>query len=170
MCRRLANTATVVCLLLSAAVGWIWIKAPSEREQLHILRVGTPDKYCFVAASMGQIQLTRLVPLPAPVVTPAEWARWRSEYRPDERFRWSGFSFDVVATGYRGVPMTSTAYVVGVPNWAILLVLLLVPAHRAIAATRRRRLQKAGCCFKCGYDLRASPDRCRAASWARRAR
>ncbi len=46
------------------------------------------------------------------------------------------------------------------PQWPLLIPFLLLPAWRAIQFIRSRRLKKAGCCAVCGYDLRASPERC----------
>jgi hypothetical protein len=36
----------------------------------------------------------------------------------------------------------------------------LLPAAWIVLVLHRRRATKPGCCAKCGYDLRASPDRC----------
>jgi hypothetical protein len=50
-----------------------------------------------------------------------------------------------------------------VPYWMITTLTLIVPAVRAEAwrrDRRRRRRQKRGQCSRCGYDLRATPDRC----------
>jgi len=48
------------------------------------------------------------------------------------------------------------------PCWLLSLSTALWPlASRLIRRrSRGRRLARAGCCAKCGYDLRASPDRC----------
>jgi hypothetical protein len=54
-----------------------------------------------------------------------------------------------------------TYEVVAVPDWAILLLGLILPT-RFLAAPMRRRYRRAhaGYCANCGYDLRATPDRC----------
>src|SRR6476660_2193830 len=58
---------------------------------------------------------------------------------------------------------TMSARRVGIPWWFLMLVCGALPAlwltRRArIARTHRRRM--AGLCSRCGYDLRATPDRC----------
>jgi hypothetical protein len=49
--------------------------------------------------------------------------------------------------------------VVMVADWLLVCLLAVLPAAWLIAYLRRRR-RHAGCCPGCGYDLRATPDRC----------
>jgi hypothetical protein len=44
--------------------------------------------------------------------------------------------------------------------WPLTFLLAIAPATRVIAEFRRRRRLAAGHCTSCGYDLRATPDRC----------
>jgi hypothetical protein len=50
------------------------------------------------------------------------------------------------------------------PMWCLSIIFALLPAARfrgaIIKATRGRRRQSRGLCVICGYDLRATPDRC----------
>jgi hypothetical protein len=50
--------------------------------------------------------------------------------------------------------------VLAVPYWAMLTLAAILPAAwlRGLLILQRRRAT--GCCERCGYDLRASPDRC----------
>jgi len=50
--------------------------------------------------------------------------------------------------------------VVGVRLAGLIVLASLVPAVWAFLFIRRRRARKVGCCRTCGYDLRASPERC----------
>ena len=48
----------------------------------------------------------------------------------------------------------------GAPAWAVCLVLALLPAGWVVRWRRGRLRRRAGLCLKCGYDLRATPERC----------
>jgi hypothetical protein len=72
----------------------------------------------------------------------------------------SGFG----ATGNRPTPRTpQTLWVIDLPYWSVALVSGVLPLT-AMMRLRRTRLHKsraaAGCCAACGYDVRASSDRC----------
>ncbi len=47
-----------------------------------------------------------------------------------------------------------------VPHWSVTLLFAIAPALRLRGAIRSRRRHRAGRCPTCGYDLRATPDRC----------
>jgi hypothetical protein len=47
-----------------------------------------------------------------------------------------------------------------VPLWAFVAMFAILPAVWHTALARRQMRRMAGCCLKCGYDLRATPDRC----------
>jgi hypothetical protein len=52
---------------------------------------------------------------------------------------------------------------ISIPHWVFLILLLILPAlqcHRILANNRRRRRIRDGRCVHCGYDIRATPDRC----------
>lgn len=46
------------------------------------------------------------------------------------------------------------------PHWFIILVAAMLPAWLLRRAILRRRWRSKGLCRQCGYDLRASPERC----------
>ena len=98
---------------------------------------------------------------------------WRAQARRGVRFRndktWYGrlgFGFDSAGTtvagngssGYaRGGASIRTLYV---PYWSVALVTAVLPLTKLRYAWRRRRRRKTGLCPVCGYDLRATPERC----------
>ncbi len=47
-----------------------------------------------------------------------------------------------------------------VPAWSVLIITLVLPVSRGVGWYRQRRKPREGCCKKCGYDLRATPERC----------
>ena len=61
----------------------------------------------------------------------------------------------------RGLPFTSVpTRDVAVPHWLPALLLSLAPARRLVRRLQCRRRARAGLCPRCGYDLRATRDRC----------
>jgi hypothetical protein len=47
-----------------------------------------------------------------------------------------------------------------VPFWFLTLLFSLLPVRHFRATLRSNRWRRAGCCPTCGYDLRASPEKC----------
>jgi hypothetical protein len=77
-------------------------------------------------------------------------------------FKWCRGSIDGAKTGVfrRGSKAWLEAVV---PLWSLALMTSLLPAVRVAAGVRRRRARRAlaaGVCRHCGYDLRATPNRC----------
>jgi hypothetical protein len=50
--------------------------------------------------------------------------------------------------------------IAGVPYWMILMCAVMPVAARAAGLRRRKAMRQKGFCRVCGYDLRATPDRC----------
>jgi hypothetical protein len=84
--------------------------------------------------------------------------RERPEYRggdpADVLFRrWGARYYRVTSDGMRRWNLV-------VPYWAIAAAAAVLPAALAVRAMRARRRSLSGLCAECGYDLRATPDRC----------
>ncbi|HSI35351.1 MAG TPA: hypothetical protein VK986_17355 [Tepidisphaeraceae bacterium] len=56
--------------------------------------------------------------------------------------------------------ITFPTWSVVAPHWLLAAVFAILPAGRAIAWRRRRNSRAPGHCRHCGYDLRATPERC----------
>ena len=51
-------------------------------------------------------------------------------------------------------------WTVEVPHWFVIVLAGALPAVRGVRLWRARRAPRAGLCRACGYDLRATPERC----------
>jgi predicted amidophosphoribosyltransferase len=47
-----------------------------------------------------------------------------------------------------------------VPHWLLVMLTIPLPTYWFVKRYRRARLVQAGLCIVCGYDLRATPERC----------
>ena len=157
---RLLNLLTLLSMLLCTAMCGLWVWGQWWREAAMFGAGGRV--YHFGANSSGLFV--------------AEFQGVSREYRRDHPVRWRwdhgrAASYDVmddaanrVGLGFAGFrhaysqphPYASHGAVL-IPYWAPACLLALLPAARLI---RRIRRHPAGGCRRCGYDLRATPERC----------
>jgi hypothetical protein len=72
----------------------------------------------------------------------------------------TGWHTQTIGYGYEGAGGGVQQHRLFVPHWAVAAVLLVLPARRGLGWLRWSRRARWGLCRACGYDLRASPDRC----------
>ena len=88
-----------------------------------------------------------------------EWRRGRPNYPQAVFHAGAGMPVPAFALRWRG-PLRRELIV---PYWVIALIFALAPAfqlRRVLRERSRRHRQAAGRCTACGYDLRATPERC----------
>jgi hypothetical protein len=71
---------------------------------------------------------------------------------------WHGFRFQRFETG-RGPTWIRTTFI-SVPHCLIAILFAICPSWWLLREQRRRAALRVGRCKTCGYDLRATPDRC----------
>lgn len=88
---------------------------------------------------------------------PEDGIHWRENHGNFGTSKWWTFSCD----WYAGVSGHEAGRIIVVqfPEWVLSVACLIVPAIALVRRIRRRRTSGYGCTV-CGYDLRASPDRC----------
>lgn len=170
--RSLFTLAAVLSLLLCAATAGLWPRSYRTEDQffarLHLryinLRTYRGELGCEFGAVCGDG--------PADLYTPAWLAGHRmvpvnsvpeSDYIQiaEAEGRFSHLRHYHGVYGFRWHPRLDGNWEykergVAVPMWLLVLVATLLP----VARWRPRRKHRSGSCAVCGYDLRASPDRC----------
>jgi hypothetical protein len=158
--------AGVSAVLFLLAVGF-WIASYRSRYTLE-----KPSTLAggIVTVSRGELgivfnSVSKL--LPSPKSLPTEW-HWRTsgpddldnfawEYHSPARPRVCGIYFDTkyILFGNSWLILVPLPFVVGLFAFLPLADVLMIRARR-----RRRHSAEAGLCARCGYDVRATPDRC----------
>jgi hypothetical protein len=184
--RRLLNLSTVLSLLLCVALAALWVRSYWRCDSIGWARnnLGDPhtnesilveDVYAAFECGKATLRWWRY--------ESSEWTGsvnepgFRAESRPCRRYG-SDFSAESdfgcwLHRSIAGVQLHAASvnepdafrsrfhvWRVGIPLWLLVAATAVAPGWRALAHIRRRRLKGSGFCRHCGYDLRATPDRC----------
>jgi hypothetical protein len=180
MLRRLFTLLSAMSLLLCVGTCVLWAGSGFDLVQGHYIRSPQPDEsrsLSFQASSYSgtlRFEFTRrdfgpvyLHGLSAEALERfGAWyptgLRWRIAGGAETIFRsvpapgfQAGHYVDPGSAGYR-----SETWVLAVRHWLPTALLLVMPAVRLNRFRKARRATRLGLCPACGYDLRATPDRC----------
>lgn len=187
MLSRVGKIVAILSLLVCIAAAGIWIRSYFVQDEISVrVRAPAPPNgratWVGVMSLWGKLVLTRLVHQPDDAresgwtvsgVRGSDGPRpvWRTQaatppyvYQPQHIWERMGFRIDessVIVTS--SIVFFERAYdslTVTVPLWAVSLVSGLPPLLWGILYGRKRNWRAAGRCSRCGYDLRASPNRC----------
>ena len=156
MLRRLLTLPSALSLLVCVAAVALWVRSYFRLDSFGWR--DAPGSGFQLSSETGEFLLFRVTR-----VGPGEWGTGWNSFRvsPDLRnarrigSTFLGFQY------YRSPPAASHGVVVaGVPYWFIALAAAALPGLRTARVYRHRRLVLHSRCAVCGYDLRATPDRC----------
>ena len=169
--RRLFTILSVVSLILCLATIALWVGSYWREDALTLTRASPIEKYRKVfqiRSSCGGVRITydrdRMYYLdsrlgwrhdgsPSSSRTYPYWFAGS----PQQKFKMLGFQLFVADWTDSGGPKRSIGFLA--PWFAIALVLSVLPSVWLFAMLRSRRRARAGLCPRCGYDLRATPER-----------
>jgi hypothetical protein len=154
--RILLNALTALSLILLLATVALWVRGYFKYEVIGFRGHG---KQAWIESSSGSFA-TFAVSSSEPLYEDLGWY-WRVAGVPEPipepiQLSWSRFGFGVVSKrlGTRHVRAAFT------PSWSVAVVTAVLPVVRVICRWDRKRRPKPGHCPACGYDLRATPERC----------
>jgi hypothetical protein len=176
------NAVTAVSLVLAMATAGLWVRSLYKADLLSrwmAWQVDTNDGSCVksIAQQCGSqggrvaIELARWHNSGCLIETAEQRGNWRwkhsngkvddpADYFSDaRRWRLAGVSVSILRDS--GALIGGEIRYVALPHWLVVAVFLVLPLWRvATWGFRRAHVRAAGVCETCGYDLRATPDRC----------
>ena len=164
--RAMLNTLTALSLLLAIVAAGSWVRSYGR---LDAIRVGSRDGQTvyWVALPKGKLELFvahTIMPGFRRDAFPRFWGYYLFPRRDAEPLAQMiiGFGWErgqaKLALNVWTLPSTSTR--IQIPDAYLVALFAALPATRFYRRLRRRRIALIGHCKQCGYDLRATPDRC----------
>ena len=172
----LFNGMAVLSLMLCMATVGLWVRSYWRQDQIAFFP--KPSSTCFLGDWRGRVELTRQYVSPA---VPSGWGASTSNFGTVGEFKQTGWvrggsSFDphfiaphafyfghTENLGYAiisSMRITQSFDIWALPFWLIALAFAMTPAFLGLSTLRNSRRSRRGLCASCGYDLRATPDRC----------
>ena len=163
MLRRLFTLVSAVSLVMCMATVALLSYSLLLDEWADLRLVG-PDRTYAVGRWRGTLTFQAIGPFPGDFRGNRNTAWGNDPWAPSRRlgFSYSSGSVGVGWTFDNPVETPVTLHIVQAPAWVAVAVPALMPvAWGCAAVVRRRRVRRRpGVCPLCGYDLRATPDRC----------
>jgi len=162
--RIFLNGLTVLSLLLLLATAALWVRSYWRMDFVRCHPPAPPDAERFCAHFVsgrggGLVAWGHWAPRYAEDFGPARW-HWQTVGVSPTRYAggWTGGGWGFGHDSHRDPEYRYRMFVF--PLWLPATLFVLFPATRLVLAVRRRRRVREGHCRKCGYDLRATPERC----------
>ena len=149
----LLNLLAGVSLLLLAAVTVLWVRSYGVTDEWVWRRLDTDARSVrelYVHSRTGRFRVSR------------HELRISDDFyaSPPDMARLKGSGGLWHSSGRPGLGSSVRHPIVAAPHWLFLLPLAVLPAAVARRRRTRRRRDALGLCPACGYDLRATPDKC----------
>jgi hypothetical protein len=179
--RWLFNIATAVSLVLFVALAVLWTRSAHHHRLAEFYEVRWPrtDEMHWFAFRADSLSWTLSLRLVRGDFDPVYFRAWSPEsigkFRASSSAR-RGWNFDTLSPRVNLSPPSGFAlahrmepgrpgfhgdeWLVTLPTWLPMAVLLVLPALWVSRFIRARRGRQRGLCPTCGYDLRATPQRC----------
>jgi hypothetical protein len=163
--RILLNVVTTASLLLCVVAVGLWLRSYRVIDRALWLPAGGSDRGYGYHSGMGVVTARRLVtsrPIGADQAQretrPVTDVERRSHRQWIEAETWHGFAWQ--ETPFTGRSVDGAWHEISAPYWFIALCGATMPVVRVAKRSVRARRSGHGACPACGYDLRATPDRC----------
>ena len=163
MKRRLFSILFVVSLLLLLAVCALWVRSYWQADCLSRFDGGVQRG---IMSTRGRVSLWRAENTTVREHPDQVWGMWSGAASDLEEFRILPSSYrQFVGFGYAEWSSQSVSglhqseHELVVPLWAVAVASALLPSL-SLFGFWRRRADRPGLCPSCGYDLRATPERC----------
>jgi hypothetical protein len=134
----------------------LWARSHLVRDDLSF---GTSDSQYWLNSSMGEFWFlrARLSPQVREAVDPG-WHLYHNDPCTIGQTRFIPET-DVLLPGF-ALSNDDGKFAVSVPIWLCMLLTLSLPLARLTSRWRTIRRKRSSRCASCGYDLRATPERC----------
>jgi hypothetical protein len=159
--RRLFNVAAAMSLVLWLGTVALWMRSYRFKD---VLCYSCPPKTIGVGSIHGRVGFEWITLQGAPT-GPASAGWYYTTYAdadppPMPSTGWlARLGFGYSANGASNPLFAITGGLLVIPHWAVATV-LAVPSLRWFWKRHRRAGRSRAFCARCGYDLRATPDRC----------
>ncbi len=178
--RRLCTLCSAVSLVLCVALCVLWVRSYGVAERVSRVSRGpaTVENYILLYSADGRLLVRNertyyrdLSPDEADALRHFYPGGWGYRHGADVHGNrvwnyphWRGFVFDSAnAPIFHQWEMRNNYLIAGAPYWSLAAPLSVAPLLRLWISLRKRmarRSSRVGLCATCGYDLRASPERC----------
>jgi hypothetical protein len=184
MKRHLLNALALLSLLLFVATGMMWVRSEhvSDEWDIAFSRLikpqGQNSTMLGLSTFRGDVEIQGLrlrIPDTQALMAdlgskhdlmPLNGWEFSHEHPPegldliDRSTFWRRIGFGFRSTGAASEYGAESSWIIATPAWLILIVSLLMPLQRVFSFISRHRRKRRRLCVHCGYDVRATPDRC----------